>query len=78
VIVNVIETSDIELAAYAMARGGRLRLIEGDKGTAFRLEGRDVEEAEIDFAHFGPRGVARERMERITDWLMETYGGRRS
>jgi hypothetical protein len=76
--VNVIETSDIELAAYAMARGGCLRLIEGTEGIAFRLEGPCIEEAEIDFAHFGPRGVSRDRMERLTVLLATVYRGRRA
>ena len=76
--MNVIETADIELAAYAMARGACLRLIEGAEGITFRLEGPYIEEAEIDYAHFGPRGVSRDRMERLTVLLATVYGGRRS
>jgi hypothetical protein len=76
--MNVIETADIELAAYAMARGGSLRLIEGAEGITFRLEGPYIEDVEIDYAHFGPRGVSRDRMERLTVLLAAVYGGRRS
>jgi len=63
--MDVIETADVELAAYAMARGGALQLIEGAEGVAFRLEGAGMEEAEADFAHFGSHGIAPERMRRL-------------
>jgi len=74
--MDTIETTDIELAAYAMARGGGLSLIEGKDGIVFRLEGPDIEEAEIDYAHFGPRGVSRDRVERLTVLLATVYLGR--
>ena len=76
--MNVIETSDVELAAYAMARGGCLRVVEGAEGIAFRLEGPGIEEAEIDYVHFGPRGVSRDQMERLTVLLATVYRGRRA
>jgi hypothetical protein len=80
--MDVIETADIELAAYAMARGGGLKLIGSvEKGdTAFRvfhLEGPGLEEAEVDYAHFGPRGVSRDRLERLTELLRASISRRR-
>lgn len=72
--MDVIETPDIRLAAYAIARGGGLRLVctieRGDDVSAvFRLEGRGMEEVEIDYAHFGPRGVTRDRMAQLVELL---------
>jgi hypothetical protein len=74
--VNVIETVDIELAAYAMARGGGLRVIDRAAGPLFRVEGPGIEEVEIDFVHFGPLGVRRDRLEQLTGLLATLYGGR--
>ena len=76
--MDVIETADIELAAYAIARGGELRLLERAGGIVFQLEGPGIEKAEIDFAHFGPRGIARERIRRLTTLLASVPCGRRA
>ena len=78
--MNVIETVDIRLAAYAMARGGGLKLIAPrERGEVlYRLEGPDLEEAEIDYAHFGPRGVTRARLDRIAELLEAVVPGRRA
>ena len=77
--MDVIETTDIELAAYAMARGGGLRRVIPGPRVSFHLEGLGLEEVEIDFVHFGPRGVGQERLERLTDLLRSAAAaGRRS
>jgi hypothetical protein len=82
--VDVIETVDIKLAAYAMARGGGLNLIgsvELRTGETvcriFRLEGLGIEEAEIDYVHFGPRGVPRDRLERLAEHIRAAVSRRR-
>ena len=74
--MDVIETADVRLAAYAMARGGGLRVIDRAEGPLFRLEGPGIEVAEIDYAHFGPCGVSPDRLERLAE-MLRTVGGRR-
>jgi hypothetical protein len=77
--MDVIETTDIDLAAYAMARGGGLvRLVDRPAGpAAFELAGEWLEDAEIDFAHFGPRGIPRHRLARMRRLLVAVLCGRR-
>jgi len=82
--MDVIETADIELAAYALARGGGLNLIGSVElrtgetvRLVFRLEGPGLEEAEIDYAHYGPRGVSRDRLERFAEHLRASISRRR-
>ena len=82
--MDVIETTDIRLAAYAMARGGGLNLIgsvELRTGETvrriFRMEGPGLEEAEIDYVHFGPCGVSKDRLERLAEHLRAAVERRR-
>ena len=62
----MIETRDVQLAAYALLRGARLAKLRGKNGEAivFRLEAPRVEELEADFHHFGTSGVDEELLER--------------
>lgn len=77
--MDVIETSDVELAAYAMARGGGLRRVIPGRQVVFRIVGRGLEEVEIDYAHFGPRGVRAERLAQLAELLTSAaVVGRRS
>lgn len=77
--MDVIETADVELAAYAMARGGGLRRVIPGRRARFQIEGRGLEEVEIDYAHFGPRGVRAEHLARLTNLLMSAVAvGKRS
>ena len=71
--MDVIETADVELAAYAVACGASLSRVPGAR-TLFRLEGAGLQEVEIDFAHFGPKGVSRHRLEQLA-MLLKTAEG---
>lgn len=77
--MDVIETADVELAAYAMARGGGLQRVIPGPRVVFRLKGCGLEEVEIDYAHYGPRGVRAEWLARLMDLLTTAADvGRRS
>ena len=62
----MIETRDVQLAAYALLRGARLAKLRRKNGEAsiFRLDAPRVEELEADFHHFGASGVDEELLER--------------
>ena len=72
--MDVIETADVELAAYAVACGASLSRVPGSHRPLFRLEGAGLQEVEIDFAHFGPKGVSRDRLERLASMLRSALG----
>ena len=65
--MDILETRDLQLAAYALARGGKLVQVVKGQAPAFRLEGLKLGEAEIDFAHFGPADVEPEDF----DWHLK-------
>ena len=74
--MDVIETGDLQLAAYALARGGKLlRVVKGER-PSFRLEGLRLELAEIDFAHFGPTDVEPEEYDWHLRCLTSLWGPR--
>jgi hypothetical protein len=74
--VDLIETEDIQLAAYALARGGKLLRVVKAERPAFRLEGLRLTEAEIDFAHFGPHDVEPEDFDWHLKCLTSLWGVR--
>ncbi len=77
--MDVIETADIGLAAYAIARGGRLRKVLARPETTkavFRIEGPRLDDAEVDFAHYGPRDIRPEVFECHVRSLTSLWGAR--
>ena len=73
----MIETRDVQLAAYALLRGARLAKLRRKNGEAsvFRLDAPRVEELEADFHHFGTQGVDEELLERNVQLLEDRSRG---
>lgn len=74
--MDVIETGDLHLVAYALARGGKVLRVVKSEQPRFRVEGLRLEEAEINFAHFGPADVEPEEYDWHLKCLTSLWGPR--